>query len=249
MRCKAIFLQVIVLVLLVSLTGCYSFNPEDIKAFAKPAQVAVTAKNYILQPPDEIEIHCSKVPEVHLQRQQIRPDGKVSFEALGEVQAAGKTPKELTEILQEKIVLLYALTGENPIDVRVVAYQSKVYYVLGEVAFPGPKISTGRDTVLTALATSRPTILAWKGRVRVIRPSTNENVKPKIFELDYDKMMSKGDTSKNVLLEEGDIIYVPPTVLAWVSMKVEEVVRPIGRAFSAVYIVESRTPGAGGSYR
>ena len=82
------------------LTGCYSSNPKDIEAFTKPQNVNVSTDEYILQPPDEIEIHCSKVPEVDLQVQQIRPDGKVSFESLGEIDAAGKTPKQLANTMR-----------------------------------------------------------------------------------------------------------------------------------------------------
>jgi len=227
---------VILSLITISVTGCFSSRPENIEAFLKPYEVDVTAESYVLQPPDEIEVHCSKVPEVHLQRQQIRPDGKVSFEALGEIEAAGKTPEQLAELLHEKIIMLYALTGEHPIDVRVVVYKSKVYYVLGEVSFPGPKKSTGRDTVLTAIAEAQPTVLAWIERIQVIRPSVDKNVRPKIFELNYDKMIAHGDTSKNVLLQEGDIVYLPPTVLAATAIKVEEFLRPIGRAFSTVYM-------------
>jgi len=242
---RTILLAVLSLIT-VSLTGCFSSHPKDIKAFLRPSKVSVTAETYVLQPPDEVEIHCSKVPEINLQRQQIRPDGKVSFEALGEVQAAGKTPGELAELLREKAIMLYALTGEHPIDVRVVVYRSRVYYVLGEVSFPGPKEATGRDTALTALAEARPTILAWLNRIQVIRPSEDKKTKPKIFEFDYDRMTAHGDTTKNVLLQEGDIIYVPPTVLAAISMKVEEVIRPIARAFSGVYIMQTGRPVGGG---
>jgi polysaccharide export outer membrane protein len=238
MRRQTIFLQIALLIFLVSVGGCFSSNPRNIKAFVKPTKVNVTADGYILQPPDEIEIHCSKVPEIHLQSQRIRPDGKVTFEALGQIHAAGKTPKELAELMHEKISLLYALTGEHPIDVRIVTYRSKWYYVLGQVYFPGPKVFTGRDTVLTAIAAARPSNLGWLERVQVVRPSADKNVKPKIFELNYDKMVVHGDASKNVLLEEGDIVYVPPTILAAIGLKVEELVSPIGRAFSTVNIVQ-----------
>lgn len=243
MRCKDLFMELVLLAFLVSLGGCFSSNPKDIEVFVRPAQVNVTAEGYILQPPDEVEIYCSKVPEIHLQRQRIRPDGKVSFEALGEIEAAGKTPEQLSGLLHEKILLLYALTGENPIDVRVVAYRSQVYYILGQVGSPGPKTYTGRDTVLTALAAARPTILAWEERIQVIRPSVDKNVKPKIFEFNYDKMIAHGDTSKNVLLQEGDIVYVPPTILAAIAMKIEEFVRPIGRVFSTAYSVQRTQTG------
>jgi len=238
MRYLSILLRVSVLGLLAGAGGCFCSNPKDIEAFVKPSQTAVNAESYILQPPDEIEIHCSKVPEVHLQRQRIRPDGKVTFESLGQINAAGKTPAELEKLLYEKIVMLYALTGEHPVDVRIVAYRSKVYYVLGQVYFQGPQEFTGRDTVLTALAKARPTTLAWIERIQVIRPSADKSIKPKIFELNYDKMIAHGDTSKNVLLQEGDIVYVPPTVLAAIAMKVEEFVTPIGRAFATVNIVQ-----------
>ncbi len=232
---------VILSLITISLTGCFSSNPKDIEAFVKPYEVNVTTKSYILQPPDEIEIHCSKVPEIHLQSQQIRPDGKVSFEALGEIEAAGKTPKQLAENIHEKVLSLYALTGDNPIDVRVVAYQSKMYYILGQVNWPGPKVYTGRDNVLSAIVEARPNPMAWLERIQVIRPSGDKEIPPKIFEINLDRMIVHGDTSKNVLLQEGDIVYVPPTIMGGIALKIEEFVRPIGRAFSTYNIVSPPT--------
>lgn len=224
----------------ISLSGCFSSNPKDIEAFSMPYRVEVTAENYILQPPDEVEVHCTDVPEIDLQRQRIRPDGKISFEAVGEIEAAGKTPRQVASVLRAKILELYKLTGDNPIDVRIIAYQSKYFYVLGQVYVPGPKLYTGRDTVLTAIADAQPNPMAWVDRIQVIRPSSDKKVKPKIFEVNFDRMSAHGDTRKNVLLEEGDIIFVPPTVLAAIALKIEEFARPIGRAFSTVNIVYGR---------
>jgi hypothetical protein len=61
-------------------------------------------------------------------------------------------------------------------------------------------------------------------------------------------MMAHGDTTKNVLLEEGDVIYVPPTVLGWMALKIEEFIRPIARAFSGVYTVRRVTENDGRYY-
>jgi polysaccharide export outer membrane protein len=238
MRLREAVLIVLLLISLISLTGCFSSRPEDIRAYLKPADVTVSAESYILHPPDEVEIHCSKVPAIHLQRQQIRPDGKITFEDVGTVEAAGKTPEQLAEILRTKVSALYSLPGDNPIDVRIVTYRSKMFYVLGEVYLPGPKICTGRDTALSAIAAAKPTVLAWEERTQVIRPSSNKNEKPKIFELNLQDIIIHGDASKNVLLQEGDIIYMPPTILAGIAQVVEEFVRPIGTAFSTVNIVQ-----------
>lgn len=248
MMCTRTILAVFLLLIAISLTGCFSSRPEDIEAFLRPHEIEVIAKNYVLHPPDEVEVLCSKVPEIHLQRQQIRPDGKISFEALGEIEAAGKTPAQVAKLLQQKVSQLYTLAGDNPIDVRVAVYRSQTYYVLGEVSYPGPKITTGRDSALRALAEARPTVLAWKARIQVIRPSGDNSAEPKIFELDFNRMMAHGDMSKNVLLQEGDIIYVPPTVLAAIGQTIEEFVRPIGSAFSTVYTVQRAQMGPRGGY-
>jgi polysaccharide export outer membrane protein len=237
---------VVLSLIAITLTGCFSSRSSDIEAFQRPWEVDVTAENYVLQPPDVIEIQCSKVPEIHLQRQRIRPDGKVSFEALGEIEAAGRTPKAITYELKQKVAELYNLPGDNPIDVRIYAPLSKVYYVMGQVDRPGPKNYTGRDTLLSAISDAQPNVLAWKDRIQVIRPSSDKNFRPRVFEVNFDRMVAHGDTSKDVLLQEGDIIYVPPTVFAAAAMVIEEIIRPIARAFSGAYIVQAGTTGVGG---
>jgi len=236
--------------MMISLTGCFSSNPEDIVAFSKPYMVDTTSDKYILQPPDEIIVFCAKVPEIHQQRQKIRPDGKVSFEGMGELEAAGKTPEELASDLRVTVLDLYKsdLVDEKSIDLRIAAFQSKVYYVLGQVYEPGPRIYTGRDSVLTAIALAQPNPMAWIERIQIIRPSNDKNVKAKVYELNFDRLMAHGDTSKNVLLQEGDIIYVPPTILGWMALKIEEAIRPIARAFSGIYTVR-RGMDSEGYYR
>ncbi len=229
--------------------GCFASRPEDIQAFVKPYEVNVTAENYTVQPPDEIEIHCTQVSEVHMQRQRIRPDGKISFEVLGEVDVAGKTPKEISEVVGQRVKELYTLPGENPVDVRIAVYASKSYYVVGQVARPGPRTYTGRDSLLTALVSAQPNTMAWEAKVQVIRPAAREGEDPRIFEVDYSKMVSRGDTRKDVLLEEGDIVYVPPTILAAAGLIIEEFISPVARAFYGAYLVQNPPGTYEGGYR
>jgi polysaccharide export outer membrane protein len=230
------------------LAGCFSSNPEDIQAFVKPYEVNVTADDYILQPPDEIEVHCAQVPEIHLQRQRIRPDGVVSFEGIGEIEVAGKTPAQIAGLIKEKVSELYSVPGDHPVDVRIAAYGSKVYYVLGQVLRPGPMNYTGRDSVLTALAVTQPNPLAWEQRVQVVRPAATDDATPRIFEVNYEKMLVNGDTTKDVLLQEGDIIYVPPTILASIGLVLEEFITPVARAFYGWYLVQNPPTSTQGYY-
>ena len=239
MRGSGVILTILMSGIVLFLNGCFPSNPEDIEVFVRPDRVNVISDSYTLQPPDEVEIHCTKVPELHLVAQKIRPDGMVSFEGVGELKAAGKTPGQLANDIREKVMQMYSLSGENDVNVKIVTYRSSMYYVAGQVYFEGPKVCTGRDTVFTALSAARPTVLAWEKRVQVVRPTREPEVnRARIFEVNYKKMIAHGDLSKDVLLEEGDIIYVPPTVLAAIGMVIEELVRPIGRAFSTVNIVQ-----------
>ena len=223
-------------------------SANDIIAFVKPYQREVTASNYILMPPDEIEVFSTKVGEIDGIYQQIRPDGKISFQTIGEIEVAGKTPAEVAALLSEKVSKLYNLPGENPIDVRITAYRSKVYHMIGELISPGPKEYTGRISTFKAigLAGLRPT--AWKERIQIIRPSQHEETAPQSFILDWKKVQT-GDLTSNVLLQEGDIIYVPPTPLAALGNLFAEFAYPIGQALSPVTSIQNVQAGPRGGRR
>ncbi len=239
------------------LAGCTVGNPESIQAWRKPYETNVTTDRYIVQPPDELELRCAQVPEVNMQRQRVRPDGKISFEVLGEFEVAGKTPEEISTMVGQRVKELYTLPGDHAVDVRVAIFMSHVYYVVGQVLRSGPRNYTGRDGLLTSIAEAQPNQMAWQRRIRVVRPASQEGTEPLIFEVDYKKMVGKGETTKDVLLQEGDIVYVPPTVLAAFGMLLEEFISPVARAFYGYYLVQNPpgtqqgyTPlGGGGGYR
>jgi len=238
------------------LAGCASYPPEDIQAWAKPTEVNVTTDRYVVQPPDELELRCAQVPEVNMQRQRVRPDGKISFEVLGDFEVAGKTPEEISAEVGKRVQDLYTLPGEHAVDVRVTTFASHVYYVVGQVTRPGPRNYTGRDSLLTSIADAQPNAIAWQRRVRVLRPSAQEGAEPLIFEVDYKDIIEKGDATKNVLLQEGDVVYVPPTILGAVAMVLEEFISPVARAFYGAYLVQNPpgssqgySPYGGGYYR
>ena len=234
-------LIIFLLFVTVLLTGCFSSNPDDIRAFLKPRETETTMNNYILEPPDEIQTSCSKVPAIDNQRQRIRPDGKISLEGIGEIKAVGKTPAELAEEIRLKVIQFYKLNTENPVDVKISVYQSKFYYVLGQVNSSGPKLCTGRDTISKAIGKAKPNLLARIKRIQIIRPSSDKNIRPAVFELNYDRMMAHGDDTKDVLLQEGDIIYVPPTIFGLIAMKVDEFVNimQIRQKITSIHLVST----------
>lgn len=230
--------------LTIILTGCFSARKEDINAFLKPHEADVTLDDYIIQAPDEVTVVApDNIPELRSasrgssvgQTQIVRPDGVISFENIGEIPVVGKTPREVAKLLEQKLSHLYKFDSEHPIDVRV-SNQSKFYYIIGMVRRPGTQIFTGRETTLSAITRAIPITYAWLEKVQVIRPSKEPGGRSHVFALNYKDMVERGKMEQNVLLEEGDIIYVPPTILASIGLTIGEITGPILEGASAVTI-------------
>ena len=227
----------------VALTGC---NPkhEDLKVFLKAHEHKVSASAYRVTPPDVVMISAPGCPEIDGDAQLIRTDGMISLRLLGEVRVAGLSPSEIAAKLEKLLKRYYV---DPKVHVRVGGYNSKKFYVLGQVGNPGPKPYTGRDTLMEALAESQPNFLAWRSQVKVIRPSPDQNEKHVIV-VDVDEMVQDGDLRMNFLLQEGDIVYVPPTPLAWVGLRVRELLYPVAPVLSA-YSAPASALNAHDTYR
>lgn len=216
-------------------TGCclvaLGCAPEhkDLKVFLKAHEHKVSASSYRVTPPDVVSISAPGCPEVDGDSQTIRVDGMVSLRLLGEVRVVGLTPSEIAAKLEKLLKRFYV---DPKVHVRVGGYNSKRYFVLGQVHSPGPKPYSGRDTLMDAMARAQPTFLAWRSQIKVIRPSPDQREKHTIV-IDIDKMVKGGDMRQNLLLQEGDIVYVPPTPLAWVGLRMRELLYPVGPVISA----------------
>jgi hypothetical protein len=74
--------------------------------------------------------------------------------------------------------------------------------------------------------------LSWTSQVKVIRPA-HDDVPVRTLVINVDKMVKTGDWSQNILLEPDDVVYIPPTPLAWVGLRAREVLYPVGPAAQA----------------
>ena len=205
-------------------------SDREINAFIHDWEASVSGTDYLVQPPDVVEISSAQAPEIDGEIQEVRHDGKISLRLIGEVKVAGLTPVEIARKLEGLLTKYYV----NPtVNVRLMEKTSKRVYVFGQVQQTGAFAYTGRDTVLTMLAKASPNFIAWKSRIKVIHPS-HEDDKRHILTVDADKMMQEGDLALNVMLEEGDMIYVPPTPLGWVGLRFREILFPVQPVAQAI---------------
>lgn len=156
------------------------------------------AKDYVIGGGDSLQISVWGNPELST-GVLVRPDGKISLPALGEISAAGLTPTELKNILEKEMVSVV----KNPI-VTVIVTGMTNYQVLvfGGGTIPGIHILHKETTLLQFLSGLGALQGADLERAYIVR--NKEKVKVGFFDL-----FIKGDLNQDITLEPDDILYIP----------------------------------------
>ena len=205
-------------------------NAEGNQGVFKVASGHDTSLNeYIVDPPDEIQIKAPNIKEIDGSKQVVRADGKISLNLLGEVKVSGLTPAQIQKSLVDIATKYYT----NP-DIKVeVLANSKFYTIFGRGSTTGGKKPyTGNDTVIKALAESGMNENAWPQQVIVTRPGKN-GAKPAVAIVDFVKIQQTGDLAQNYVLSQDDIITIPDSPLASFNFKFTQVLGPLTGASEA----------------
>lgn len=132
----------------------------------------------------------------------VRPDGTIDFPLIGTVNTSGKTVSEFKQELSEK---LREYIIDPIISVNVTKWGSTRVYVLGEIRRQGAYSLSRGTRVLDALSAAGGfTSRSAKKRIFLIRNGQEKN----ILELNFNNYLRKGDVSQNVMLNEGDCLYL-----------------------------------------
>jgi polysaccharide biosynthesis/export protein len=159
--------------------------------------------DYVIGLGDVLNINVWKEPEVS-SSVPVRPDGKISLPLVNDIQAAGLTPMQLGQAIHEKL-LKYI---EQPqVTVVVTAVNSRMVYLVGEVARAGSFALLPDMTVLQALsAAGGLSPFADSKNIYVLR---NENDKPRRIPFNYKEALKGEHPEQNIELKPGDTIVVP----------------------------------------
>lgn len=236
MKCKAGIVGA-----LLTLVGCGPAH-QDVMTFLPAVDFSTSGATYKLGPTDTIRVISPQAPEVN-ETVRIAANGTVQMKLLGEVRVAGLTAREIASKLRRELEAYYV---EPEVHVSITQAQSRVFYLFGEVSGgrngaiggggSGRAASsipiTGRDTILNVLTRNPPSSNAWLSQIKVIRPgrTPDENQEMKI---NFYNLIARGDMRQNILLQEGDILFVPPTPMAWVGYRVRELLQPVAPAIAA----------------
>lgn len=132
----------------------------------------------------------------------VRPDGRFSFPLIGEVTVRDLTVDELTEALR---VRLAEYLIEPKVTVNLARLGGTRVYVLGEVVKPGSyEIEKAHNLLDAITAAGGPTKDGAKRNVYVVRQR-----KPGEYQkVNLLAILKKGDQSQNVVLNEGDSVFL-----------------------------------------
>ena len=184
----------------------FSYTPSTFL----PVQNIPTPTNYIVGPGDEIIITLYGETQF-VQDVVVSKNGDINLPDVGVVNVNGLTLGALKAKLFDRLSKVYSsLDGydEGPktfLNVSTGKLRSINVYVLGEVNVPGGYTLPAMSTAFTSLYFSGgPKLNGTLRDIQILRDGK------KIADIDFYDYLLKGDASKDVRLEEGDIIFIPP---------------------------------------
>ncbi len=159
----------------------------------------VDPKAYVIGAEDVISIRVWREPE-NSGTFNVRPDGKVSVPLLGEIQAAGLTPEQLSENIATG---LQKVMVHPEVTVGVERVNSKKYFIQGEVNRPGAYPLVIDTTVLEALVNAGGfREFANTKKIVILRGSDR-------LKFNYHEVTKGKKMEQNILVKPGDQIIVP----------------------------------------
>ncbi len=200
------------------------FSREKAEVIAKEQEFIFekgTEPEYMLESGDVIEVDVWRYEDLS-RILTIRPDGRISLPLAGEIKASGLSPERLSKIIAARLKDKYILDPQVTVIVNEVG--SKKILVLGEVKNPGMYKISKRLTALEAVGKSGGfSKYSYLESTVIIRNPYNKV--PHIFTADLKSVLKEGKVRNDVVLQPGDIVYVPKTFLG----KVDDMLSFFGR--------------------
>jgi polysaccharide export outer membrane protein len=166
-------------------------------------------------------LHVTILPDPTIERDvTVRPDGMISLDLIGDVPAAGRTIGQIASDVEQRIA---RFKRGATVTVLLVAAASNSVSVLGEVRAPGTLPLLKQTRVSEAIArVGGPVFTGSESNIRVVRSGGGEAV---VYRVNLSAIQN-GDQRTNIVLAEGDIVYVPPTFWARIGYVVQAILFP-----------------------
>ncbi len=161
----------------------------------------------------------------------VGPDGRVVLGAYGSVPVVGMTLEHAKYAIEAH---LSQYLDRPEVAVKVLGYNSKVYYVIMEGAGFGDSVTrfpvTGNETVLDAIANVDGLTEFSSHRMWIARP-TRDTGKVQILPVDWNAIASQGAVATNYQIMPGDRVFIAENELVALDTALGRLAAPFERAF------------------
>ena len=163
-----------------------------------------TDDSFVIGSDDVLAINVWKEPDVS-RSIPVRSDGKITLPLVGELQAAGHTPRELQTEIANK---LQSYISEPEVTVIVQEVKSQRFNILGQIAKPGSYLVSNSATVLDAIALAGGfRDFAKKKSIYVLRQNGDGTQSRLPF--NYAEVIKGKNPEQNVKLKPRDTVIIP----------------------------------------
>ncbi|MCZ7562805.1 MAG: polysaccharide export protein EpsE [Burkholderiales bacterium] len=174
-------------------------------ALAVAAGAMAQSRDYQLGPGDVIGVKVFERPELSVEA-RVSENGTISYPLTGTLSVAGLTASA-TGALITKRLRDGGFVKEPFVNVGIAQFRSLQISVLGQVARPGRyPMEQSVSRVSDAIAIAGGALPAGHDVVWLVRQEGEKTVR---FEIDLPAMMQSGDIAKNVVVRNGDTVFVP----------------------------------------
>jgi polysaccharide export outer membrane protein len=178
-----------------------------------------------LGPGDEVEINVYRQSDLN-RKIQIPPDGRIFYPLIGEIQAVGISVNRLRDAITEG---LSKYVKDPQVSVNVTALKSEKVFVLGEVQRPGVFTLESRLSAVEAVTAAGGFTPDAKWTDVLLIRNRQEKMQL-VASLNLKSALKEGNSTQNVSLENGDVLYIPSIAIADVArffQHLENILRPV----------------------
>jgi polysaccharide export outer membrane protein len=161
------------------------------------AAVANETPDYVIGDGDVLQVSVWGEPQLSGQV-IVRPDGKITLPAVGDLVASGHTAEGLSESVTQR---LKRVVKKPLVTITVTTITNNKVYVFGGGVVSGVHTLTGRTSLLQFLCSLGDFSNADLENSHIVR---NE----KILNVDFYELFVKGNLSKDITLKPGDLIFI-----------------------------------------
>jgi len=166
-----------------------------------PLDLLQVPSDYIVGPGDQLQIRIWGQLEANL-RATVDRAGQIYIPRVGQVAVAGVHYSELEQFLTNEVAKIFRNFN---LTATVGRLRSIQVLVVGNARYPGTYTISSLSTLINAIfASGGPSPQGSLRHIQVRRDGAS------ITDFDFYDLLIKGDKSKDVHLQPGDVLYIPP---------------------------------------